>query len=558
MAHIAKKKTVEWKPTAEPWVLEREYSLFVKNRCVFSHARARKWRGGIGFGSHFAASSKISVVFLYGSVRPEQIQKAVDGVNGHILVLACPVAADDLAAWDAGQDQLVKWKRGGFTVEFVEEEIRKTLAVLPEEETGSFVQSRRKAIALVKAGEEAERRILKSQETAVAFSNFFPQQSCSGNINDFLEAAIRAEFPLGVEANAPSEAGAKVLLIKPLIRDAMARVESTAVRNCVGQMDNVQLSLFAPPPDGAERFVNELSAWCADQIELEGCFTLSDFITRAAGSPYGFYSCNYYAYLTARILFPYTRPPFMLFSGVSAFSMRDEAVESWLSHPYGIVFRETETQKEMREALQQIFPTEREADNLGGAIINAAMEYVSHKISTPLACADPRWQRFFRMKVEVWCNKNTAAEWHSFITDVPARKHEVETIDHIFDGKYPAEKLRLFYKHHHIDGGAVGWAWAAEEFTERLEKAMRDGMCRECGYPFNVIDKSGTVQISQAEDGHILRFTKKEIQGLNKKLLGRYQEEFFCIRCLAEYLETTPEHLKERAEQFKEQGCELF
>jgi uncharacterized protein YlaI len=51
--------------------------------------------------------------------------------------------------------------------------------------------------------------------------------------------------------------------------------------------------------------------------------------------------------------------------------------------------------------------------------------------------------------------------------------------------------------------------------------------------------------------------SKNEV-GLNKKLLGRGIRQFYCIDCLAEYLEVTTEELLERIEDFRSQGCALF
>ncbi len=51
--------------------------------------------------------------------------------------------------------------------------------------------------------------------------------------------------------------------------------------------------------------------------------------------------------------------------------------------------------------------------------------------------------------------------------------------------------------------------------------------------------------------------TRNEI-GLNKKLLGRNIDKFFCIECLADYLEVTVDELLDRIEEFKSQGCTLF
>lgn len=51
--------------------------------------------------------------------------------------------------------------------------------------------------------------------------------------------------------------------------------------------------------------------------------------------------------------------------------------------------------------------------------------------------------------------------------------------------------------------------------------------------------------------------SKDEI-GASKKLLGIDTIEMYCIDCLAEYLEVTPEDIEDKIRMFKEDGCELF
>ena len=51
--------------------------------------------------------------------------------------------------------------------------------------------------------------------------------------------------------------------------------------------------------------------------------------------------------------------------------------------------------------------------------------------------------------------------------------------------------------------------------------------------------------------------TKNEI-GLTKKLIDKKTSSFYCIDCLAEYLEVTTEELEAKIEEFKEEGCTLF
>ena len=46
--------------------------------------------------------------------------------------------------------------------------------------------------------------------------------------------------------------------------------------------------------------------------------------------------------------------------------------------------------------------------------------------------------------------------------------------------------------------------------------------------------------------------------GLNKKLIHPQIERMRCLRCLAEYFETTEDELEELIERFKREGCTLF
>ena len=50
----------------------------------------------------------------------------------------------------------------------------------------------------------------------------------------------------------------------------------------------------------------------------------------------------------------------------------------------------------------------------------------------------------------------------------------------------------------------------------------------------------------------------KDTTAINKKLLGKDVEEYFCLTCLAEYLGCTVQDLLDKIEEFKEEGCTLF
>jgi hypothetical protein len=51
--------------------------------------------------------------------------------------------------------------------------------------------------------------------------------------------------------------------------------------------------------------------------------------------------------------------------------------------------------------------------------------------------------------------------------------------------------------------------------------------------------------------------SKDEI-GITKKLLGKKSKYFYCLNCLAEYLEVDIDFLHDKIEEFKQEGCTLF
>ena len=51
--------------------------------------------------------------------------------------------------------------------------------------------------------------------------------------------------------------------------------------------------------------------------------------------------------------------------------------------------------------------------------------------------------------------------------------------------------------------------------------------------------------------------TKNEI-GINKKLLDMKAKDFYCLDCLASFLDVEPQDILDKIEDFKNDGCKLF
>ena len=50
----------------------------------------------------------------------------------------------------------------------------------------------------------------------------------------------------------------------------------------------------------------------------------------------------------------------------------------------------------------------------------------------------------------------------------------------------------------------------------------------------------------------------KDEVGISKKMLGEKTKQFYCIDCLASYLDVTTQDLLDKIEEFKDEGCKLF
>ncbi|WP_279127596.1 hypothetical protein [Acidaminococcus fermentans] len=50
----------------------------------------------------------------------------------------------------------------------------------------------------------------------------------------------------------------------------------------------------------------------------------------------------------------------------------------------------------------------------------------------------------------------------------------------------------------------------------------------------------------------------KNTVGINKKLLGKNVSNYYCMDCLADYLGCTVDDLRDKIEEFKDEGCTLF
>lgn len=105
-------KEVEWKETRFPFSIEYDFSLFVRNRCVFFHCLSRNIRKMINYAARISNSYQICVIYVYGAVKTITVQNFLDKAPNNIMCLiASAVTAEDVEALDKHRQWLDKLKK---------------------------------------------------------------------------------------------------------------------------------------------------------------------------------------------------------------------------------------------------------------------------------------------------------------------------------------------------------------------------------------------------------------------------------------------------------------
>lgn len=113
------------------------------------------------------------------------------------------------------------------------------------------------------------------------------------------------------------------------------------------------------------------------------------------------------------------------------------------------------------------------------------------------------------------------------------------------------------------DGLSININCTLQEF---LDGAWRSGMVRDNPTNEVIQDFANLKGISFDEAKKYFKTNRcscgkrlsKDVIALNMKLLGRNTDGRMCLKCLAEFLGTTKQELKNQIKEFKQQGCNLF
>lgn len=578
-----KRKLVEWRETRPEFTKKRALTLFVRNRYVFfGCASPRKWRAALNFAAEFAEESRICLLYVFGTPRGgiSALAKAAASFPGHIVCAVYPDLDGDLAAIDEYFALCKKLKKEGFVdadnnETAVYSEMReKTYRLVSEHKIPRdnllYLQLKRER-RVIKRYRQALADIAKVQEKpAACVSNFAKRATIVPDEKTLTELA-RDLFPFGVEADTDDEKAVKITGAKKYINKAIEGDFSQLGIALHGEIE--QYSLFDDFTRGATELVEYAKEFCRERLRDKGYFYLAELWSVLEMPPFGAYDCNWYLYLFAVITREFFTEEYRWLLNIVSVSGNDHDPVFALTKRYStfVIYIEDESSVKLARLVSRLFDI---PENLPyykysphkhlDVAINKARSWCEN-VQTPLSWIDDRFRELFTAHESEWCRRGAADKFVTWLeADFDDLYQRIRTIDTDFDNsiipKYGKKRVKLWRSHYYVKGGAVSWLHSAKHFTERLVNYMEKSVsCRECGRIISD-DKlpGGYDKQVITETGEELYFTPKDIIGLNKKFLGRYQNEYFCLDCLCEVLDVTPERLYEKIHFFKEAGCTLF
>ena len=564
-------KKIEWKDTRFSYSVDYDYSLFVRNRCVFFWGTGAKWRKIINFASKFAKQNNVCVVYLYGEPRGkfETFKNYIAGLNGNIIVIDFEASCTDFEAIQKYEEWIKKKKTMGFIDKsgnlvdsyFIErKKIMNAVANGILSETNSMFKGYLNDEKIQSEYTEAKKRLEELQfKSALCVSNCVDFEMINPCESGMLEV-IRCIFPLGVETDTTDANSVKIVKANRYIEQAYQGIDNAMEINFCG---SEQLSFFNTK--GASEMLNFIRDICDNRLKTDGNFKISELWFAIEKPPYGAYECNWYFYIFAFALRPYFSRPYSVLCKFIPNPAENVDFVFYVKSRSGIIFEQSENTIKLKNAICRLFDL---PDKL---FIQDALSYArkwcEDNARTPLSWIDKRFLELLEFDCDKWCYQNTADKLLDWISENEAELYvKIHKINDNYDAEliqqgFSEDKVKLWRKWSDVKGSAVGWLHSAEDFNERcLTYMSKENVCRECGRPiekYNDYYKEAYSSLTTVRHDEFV-FTEKQIIGLNKKYLGRYQNEFFCIPCLCEVLDKTSEELYENMKRFKEQGCELF
>lgn len=579
MSKKKESKTAVWRDTNKyPFAPQYNYPLSIRNRCLFFWASTLKsWKAIMNLADRLTEPNRLCVVYLFGAGNQEIISRHIQKINNSkvIVLWADYIGTDEIETVMIGAEKIriavMNWglgkksefdDRNPYSEEAIEERMKKVQAAPVIE-----IPNGRKALWQIKE------RIAQNgyKNLAEDMRNVRPDEN--GHIQDLFRI-IRQIYPSGAEVDTKEDYAYKILHFEKWCDSGISRQTNRLEKLGVYYEDNsepVQLSLFDMTSWGIVEFVNEFRNLCDKEIQKNGFSDLGMVLQAMKSPPYGMYQCNYYGLCIGIALQKYVNGYYI--SG-NLLTRKSEDFDfpktiKYLFDSDGrnrskafYIYTQSESQIILAENIRKIFESRSRIEPLclENVLTGARSWFEENVMYDTVQRTIPELFEILSLWEPEVCS-NTTEKYATWLTKemVEKVKRDIRNIDSNFlqmlSDKYGSEMSSLYEKSQGMKGGAVGWLHDVEMVDERVENYMKkETVCRECGAIIhNVYDVC-----ENGISGNHARITKQDVIGLNKKILGRHQNEYFCLKCLCEYLDTDEWSLHQKILDFKEQGCTLF
>lgn len=578
-----RKKPVEWKDTCPEYTTKRDFTLFVRNRYSFFGCKSSsKWRAALNFAANFAAPNRICLLYVFGMPRGgiRALKKAVTSFPHYVICAVYSNIPDDVfEALDNFSEFCKHLKASGninsnknLSAGYLEETQKVYKCVFEHKiprDNGFYLQ-RKSDRRIIKKYYKTLLKIAEAQEKpAICVSNFTERNEIIPEENTLIEIA-RKLFPFGVESDTVDENTVKITSAKKYISKA---IEGDFFQLGITlQKEQEQLTLFDDFTKGATELVEHAKRFCSEKIRCSGYFYLEQIWSNIEEAPFGTYNCRWYLYLFSIIMREYFTDNYRWQIGITSVSGADIDPACILNRQNQyIIYVEDESSVELAKLVSRLFDVPKERpyckysahEHLNEALMEAK-QWCYANVQTPLAWVDNRFYELLTAHNCEWCKRGAADKFVRWLNDgFDDLYRNIRTVDNAFDNsiipKYGEQRVARWRKYSYVKDSAVGWLHRAEDFEERVVHYMEKCVtCRECGRVIKNDNFPGDFEQIFSETGEELQLTPKDIIGANKKFIGRYQEEFYCLTCLCDILDCTAEQLYKKIHFFKEQGCTLF
>lgn len=579
MAKKRQNKPAVWRDTNKyPFAPQYNYPLAIRNRCLFFWVTTLKsWKAIINLADRLTEPNRLCVVYLFGAGNQEIISRHIQKMNNPkvIVLWADYIETDEIETVMIGAEKIkiavMNWglgkkaefdERNPYSEETIEERIRKVQATPVSE-----IPNGRKTLRQIKE------KIAQNGYKNLAEDMRVVRSDENGHLQDLFRI-IQQIYRSGAETDTKEEYAYKMLHFEKWCDSGIKRQTNRLEKLGVYYEDNsepVQLSLFDMTSWGVVEFTNEFRNICDREIQKNGFADLGMVLQVMKSPPYGMYQCNYYGLCIGIALQKYVTGYYI--SG-NLITQKTENFDfppniKYIFDSYGkmrakpfYIYTQSESQIKLAENIQKIFESKCKIEPLclENALTGARSWFSDNIMYDTVQRTIPELFEILSLWEPEVCS-NTTEKYAEWLTEerVGQIKRDICNIDSNFlqmlSDKYGSEMSALYAKSQGMKGGAVGWLHDVDMVDERVENYMKkETVCRECGA---IIHNIYDVYENGISGSHA-KLSKQDIIGLNKKMLGRYQNEYFCLNCLCEYLDTDEWALYQKMLDFKEQGCTLF